>query len=103
MLAVPMAVQTVMPAPPAMMDEALFVFPNPVVGSARIRVHSTGAAALLTLVDPTGRHVLQMHEGALAQGEHTFVLDASALQPGAYSVRMEQDGNVTAVRLLIVP
>lgn len=102
-LAVPLEVQTGEPTVTVRKDEALFVYPNPVVGSARVRIRSTGGAAQLNIVDATGRQVLQMHEGALAKGEHTFVFDASALQPGAYSVRMEQDGKVTAVQLLIVP
>jgi hypothetical protein len=102
-LAVPLDGQTGVRPTAQQEADVLFVYPNPVIGSARIRVHSSGGAALLGLVDPTGRQVLQMHEGALARGEHTFVFEPSDLQPGAYSVRMEQGGNVTAVRLLIVP
>lgn len=102
-LAVPMAMQTSVPMLEPMADCALVVFPNPVVGSARLRVRSSGGPAELGLVDATGRQVMQMHEGALPQGEHTFLFGTSALQPGAYSLRMAQDGIVTAVRILIVP
>jgi hypothetical protein len=102
-LAVPMAVQTGVPTATAIVDEALFVYPNPVVGSARIRVRSAGNAASLELLDATGRQVLTIQEGSLAYGEHTFSIDAAALQPGAYSLRWEQNGAVTAVRLLIAP
>ncbi len=102
-LAVPVTVQTGVLAAAAQDDDALFVYPNPAVGPTRIHVHSTGGAALLDLEDATGREVLQLHEGALAMGEHTFTFNASAVRPGAYTLRMAQNGTSSAVRLLILP
>ena len=48
-----------------------------------------------------GREVARLHDGALAAGTHRLQLDAAALTPGFYLVRVSADGSVQMQRFVV--
>jgi hypothetical protein len=52
--------------------------------------------------DALGRRVATVHDGPLAAGSHTLVLDASALPAGVYVVRAAAGTDVVARTVPVV-
>ncbi len=79
------------------------VAPNPVRGSATVRV-TLGRAAHVTarLVDLQGRTVRVIADAALAAGPHRLALDASGLAAGVYLVRLDAGADTRTVSLTLV-
>ena len=76
---------------------------NPARGSLQFAVSlPADAPASLELVDITGRRVAKQDLGALAAGNHTIQMDASALRPGVYWARLTQAQKLTSTRVAIV-
>ena len=88
---------------PAVLDVALdAVRPNPLRGAATVAFALPAAGPLrLTLVDVLGRAVAVLAEGEWPAGRHAVVLDAGALPPGVYVVRLEATGVSLARRVTI--
>jgi hypothetical protein len=76
--------------------------PNPAAGAVSLRYTlARSADARLEVFDALGRRVAVVAAGRLPAGAHGASLDASALRPGVYVVRLLADGEV-AVRTLVV-
>ncbi|MEM1055016.1 MAG: penicillin acylase family protein [Bacteroidota bacterium] len=77
-------------------------YPNPAVGTVTVpfeleaeqRVH-------LAVFDALGREVVVLEEGRYEAGPHEVALDASALAPGVYLLRLDAGGDVLTRRLVI--
>jgi hypothetical protein len=80
----------------------LRVAPNPARGTAALTVALPAPADVRADVfDALGRRVLALTPGRLPAGQHQLLLNASALAPGAYLVRLSA-GEAAATRLLVV-
>ena len=80
----------------------LAVAPNPTTGASRVLVSAARAGdATVAVFDVTGREVARLHGGPLAAGDHAFGLEAGALAPGVYVVRVGLDGAAATLRLTV--
>ena len=78
-------------------------FPNPSAGTARVRFElDRPGAARLSVVDALGREVAVLADGTFATGAHDAALDARALAPGVYVLRLVADDAVATARLSVV-
>ncbi len=69
------------------------VWPSPARGGAQVRYHLADAGPVrVEVYDVLGRRVLSVVDGVEAPGTHTAALDAGALAPGTYLVRLTADG-----------
>jgi hypothetical protein len=79
-----------------------FVGPNPVRSSTRLEIELPAAGlVVLDVFDALGRRLARLLEGDLSAGRHQVTLDAAALAPGVYAVRL-QAGARSVVQLLTV-
>ncbi len=77
--------------------------PNPTRGVASIAFTLDAPADVaLDVVDVTGRVVAGVARGAYAAGPHRVTVDASALAPGVYVVRLRAGAGVQTQRLSVV-
>ena len=77
-------------------------FPNPTAGGATVPVRLDEAAEVeVAVFDALGRRVAVAATGALSAGEHAVAIDAGALAPGVYVVRLAADGIVQSRRLVV--
>jgi hypothetical protein len=78
--------------------------PNPTGGLTALRyVLPDAADVTVEVFDVLGRRVATMAPGLQTAGEHAVTLDASALAPGAYAVRVRTaDGATAAGRLTVL-
>lgn len=78
------------------------VAPHPVGGAATVRLSMASAADVRAdLVDVLGRRVATLADGPLAAGDHALPLDARALAPGVYVLRVAADGRVATRRVVV--
>ena len=76
--------------------------PNPAATSARVPFSIEAASDVtMTVFDVLGRKVSTIAEGAYAAGSHDATLDASALSPGTYVVRLQAGATVVTRTLSI--
>ncbi|HLA63074.1 MAG TPA: T9SS type A sorting domain-containing protein, partial [Rhodothermales bacterium] len=81
---------------------ALDAVPNPTTGSGVVRYALPEASTVrVTLYDVLGREAAVLYDGAQAAGRHEAALDAAALAPGVYLVRLTA-GDATLVRRVTV-
>ncbi len=81
---------------------ALTVGPNPTRGAVALRYTLPEAGVVrLTVTDVLGRTVAVVAEGVRVAGPHEAMLDARALAPGFYVVRLEVGGEATTRRVTI--
>jgi hypothetical protein len=74
--------------PPQTGAARLSVDPNPASGRVSVRLTTEVPSSLdVSVYDALGRRVAVLHNGPLAAGEHTFVLDTSGMSSGTYVVR----------------
>ncbi len=80
-----------------------FVGPNPATAATALQVEVREAQAVRAeLVDVTGRTVALLHDGPVAAGQAVrLAVDASALAPGVYVVRVAGERFATAERLVV--
>ncbi len=100
--AAPYQPTTAVPAasPPA--APRVVLTPNPIAGSARLRIDLTLDRAgpfALALYDAGGRRVMTLVSGVFAPGRHVLAGDVSALPPGVYFARSTVRG-AESVRLV---
>ena len=78
------------PAPSLMLGP---VSPNPAFGRARVDFALTREGPVrLSLFDVQGRELLVLDDGVRAAGRHSVPLDAAAVRPGMYFVRLRAEG-----------
>ncbi|GAB5536272.1 MAG: hypothetical protein Rubg2KO_25210 [Rubricoccaceae bacterium] len=84
------------------LDLELAVAPNPITAQGTVSFGlATGSNLDLALYDALGRRVARLAEGPHGPGRHTVPLDASALPPGVYVVRLLGATEAQTVRLTI--
>lgn len=81
----------------------LTVRPNPSSGAVSVSVvlAAPASSAVVTMHDARGRQVAVLHDGPLAAGTHAVGVEASALAPGVYVVRVAAGSTVTTARLVV--
>ena len=80
----------------------LAAFPNPVAASATVRYTLAATSDVrLDVVDVLGRRVATLVQGVQAAGPHTATLDAAALPPGVYVLRLTAGSTTATTRLTI--
>ncbi len=82
---------------------SLSLTPSPISAGYGQVSYSLPAAAFvrMSLYDPLGREVAELHEGMAAAGEHEVILDASRLAPGTYVVRLAAGDHVLTRRVVV--
>jgi hypothetical protein len=91
---------TLVPAPGT--DLALTVAPNPLNNRSDIGFTLGSFSNVdLMLVDILGRTQATLFSGALSSGDHTLPLDASALAPGTYYIRLEAEGQRMTKKIVV--
>ena len=77
-------------------------FPNPAPSASTVVVRLDAPAEVeVAVYDALGRRVAVAASGAFAAGDHPVRVDASALAPGVYVVRLATDGAVRSQRLVV--
>ncbi len=98
-------VTSVAPAPPVAFGGGAAlsgVFPSPATAAARVTLRLDAPGAItVTVVDVLGRERLRVYEGE-ASSEQTFDLDASALAPGLYVLRVRGASGLATSRAFVV-
>ena len=76
---------------------------NPASGSVRVQLTQPHTADVrVSVVDVLGREVAVLADGVRSGGTSEMTLDASALSPGTYVLRLEADGYRTARTITVV-
>ena len=81
------------------------VYPNPAKGMIQVKTHSEGEA-LLRVVDLTGKVVYECSPSThrQAQGSGTATIETSKFGgSGIYTLQVIQNGNVSNVRIVVMP
>ncbi len=77
--------------------------PNPTTGAATVTFDVPAAADVsVSVYDLLGRRVAVLAEGQVTAGRHTSRLDAGALAPGVYVVRMQSGTFMATQRVTVV-
>lgn len=80
----------------------LEVFPNPVSSEARLYFSLSEKTMVdLSVLEVSGRRVMQLEKGILPSGEHRLTLDGNRLEAGIYIVRLEA-GDRTSMKKIII-
>ncbi|MFT4605769.1 MAG: hypothetical protein ACI9W4_002513 [Rhodothermales bacterium] len=79
------------------------VYPNPLSGSATVRLQMQQAGpGTVYLVDALGRRAAVVHDGYLFAGTHNLRLEAGALLPGAYLLVAESGSGRSSLSITVV-
>jgi len=78
----------------------LSVYPNPASGLVTVTLYSEESSVLLSLVDVTGKVVLEQRE-LNAQGLMTRTLDLGQLPRGVYTLRLQGAEHSTAEKVVL--
>ncbi len=79
------------------------VYPNPFNAETRVLFSMTrNTTANINIFDLTGRKVMALHSGAMNAGEHTMVVDASALSTGVYILRLDTPEASLSQKIVLV-
>ncbi len=77
--------------------------PNPARGSARIAFETpTAGRVLIEAFDVLGRRVSLVVDGTFAAGPHEVTVSTDALAPGAYLLRLSQNGRQATQQFVVV-
>lgn len=80
----------------------LNVYPNPVMGNARMNITlNEGAAVSYQVFDMSGRMVVDNKLGYYPQGTHTVTFNAADLTSGSYIIRLQAGGNTKTGKFLV--
>ena len=83
-------------------EKALIISPNPVASRGRLGFATKmRGRARLSIVDEAGKELLVVIDGELPPGEHEVEIDAGRLLSGRYFVRLESEGRVVAVPMVV--
>lgn len=78
------------------------VSPNPAFGRARVDYALTREGPVrLSLFDVQGRELLVLGDGVRGAGRHSVALDAAAVRPGMYFVRLRAEGAEFTRRVVV--
>jgi hypothetical protein len=78
-------------------------YPNPFSGTTEIAYELTdGSNVMFAVMDLTGRKVMEVNEGMMPAGRHTFNLDSNNLEPGVYFYTLKAGSFVQTKQMVIV-
>jgi photosystem II stability/assembly factor-like uncharacterized protein len=78
-------------------------YPNPFSRTATITFNTTDRGReMVTIVNLLGEEVAHLYSGDLDAGEHSFMWDASNVQPGMYECVIRSNGRVQSVPLVVL-
>jgi hypothetical protein len=78
-------------------------YPNPFAGSTVINYELTsGSDVTFSIMDLTGRKVMEVNEGMMPAGSHTFTFAGSSLEPGVYLYTLKAGSFVQTKQMVIV-
>lgn len=78
-------------------------FPNPFSRSTEIAYElTTGAEVAFQVMDLTGRKVMEVSEGMMPAGKHTYTLNTNNLEPGVYFYTLKAGSFVQTKQMVIV-
>jgi hypothetical protein len=90
------------PEPEAITQPVIRCLPNPSAGKTRILITLPASSTVsLSLFNLTGTEIMPITQGFYPQGNHEFLLDASALDPGIYFLSLQADSNRTISKLMV--
>jgi len=76
--------------------------PNPFSGNTNIDVHLTQAAdVVIDVMNITGQKVMQLNNGRLSAGNHTFQIDGSSLSAGVYFYTVYAGGSSVTKKMIV--
>ncbi|MEM6327389.1 MAG: T9SS type A sorting domain-containing protein, partial [Bacteroidota bacterium] len=77
--------------------------PNPSRGTVTVPfVLDAPRAVRLSVIDALGRELVVIADGAFVSGPHEATVDASALAPGVYTVRLQAGTEMRSRRVTVV-
>lgn len=77
------------------------VFPNPVSGEARLYFSLTEKTFVdLSVLELSGRHLMQLEKIVLPSGEHQLIFDASRLEAGMYFIRLKAGDRISLKKII---
>lgn len=78
-------------------------FPNPFSRSTEIAYELTnGSEVSFTVMDLTGRKVMEVNEGMMPAGKHTYTLQTPNLEPGVYFYTLKAGSFIQTRQMVIV-
>ncbi len=78
------------------------IYPNPTSGLTAVNfTTNTTSNVVITIVDVTGKKVMDVNSGNYAKGEHSVFFDATNLNNGIYFVNIKGENEVATKRLVI--
>ena len=77
-------------------------YPNPSHGLTCIPLNiSQSTQGRLSLIDMSGREVLEIHSGNFISGEKNYFFNSSELAPGAYMILLQTNNGIFAEKLMV--
>ncbi|MBK7570155.1 MAG: agmatine deiminase family protein [Bacteroidetes bacterium] len=77
-------------------------YPNPSHGITCVPINITRSTqGRLTLIDMSGREVLEIHSGNFISGEKNYFFNSSELAPGAYMILLQTNNGIFAEKLMV--
>ena len=78
-------------------------YPNPFSGKTEISYElADGSEVIFSVMDLTGRKVMEVNEGMMPAGKHNFTLANSSLEPGVYFYTLKAGSFVQTKQMVIV-
>lgn len=78
------------------------IYPNPTSGLTAVNFTTNATSQVeITIVDVTGKKVMDVNTGSYAKGEHSVFFDATNLNNGIYFVNIKGENEVATKRLVI--
>ena len=78
------------------------IYPNPTSGLTAVNFTTNATSQVeITIVDVTGKKVMDVNTGSYAKGEHSIFFDATNLNNGIYFVNIKGENEVATKRLVI--
>jgi hypothetical protein len=78
-------------------------YPNPFHGNTEIGYELTnGSEVSISIMDLTGRKVMEVNEGMMPAGKHTYTLQTNNLDPGVYFYTLKAGSFVQTKQMVIV-
>lgn len=78
------------------------MYPNPSKGTSNLRFTlKQSGNAQISVVDLSGKEVIAVHSGQLAEGEQNFLINGSELKSGVYFVQVNVNGVAQMMKLAI--
>ena len=82
------------------LGRSMQLYPNPTVGLMNLRFESEASSAVISVLDLTGKTIMQINESNLIGGKYDDQLDISHLAKGTYVLKVES-GDLSVQRRIV--